>query len=41
MVDQKCPKGGEHVFEPIWFYDLKVDDYNFIDQKCEKCGEIK
>lgn len=40
-MENQCPNGGEHDFEPVWFWDVRLDDYDFIDQKCEKCGEIK
>jgi hypothetical protein len=37
----ECPNGGEHEFEPIWVWSIVLDDYDFVDQRCGKCGEIK
>lgn len=35
----ECSKGGKHNLEPNWEWDTKIDDYNFIDLICTKCGE--
>lgn len=41
-LSENCSKdGGEHDWEPIWKWDRNLDDYDFTDMKCEKCGEIK
>lgn len=36
--DDQCPKGGKHNFEPDWKWDTKIDDYDFTDLICLKCG---
>jgi hypothetical protein len=39
--DDQCPQGGEHEFEPDWKWDRRIDDFDFVDQICRKCGEVK